>query len=268
VILIGSGVSANAVSDSGRRPPTWGEFLKIAYKALGRRTPHITSALKRYNYLEACDYLKTALGHEWNAILKDNFVKPQYRAGEIHKAIFDLDSRIVASLNFDKIYETYAVVTSENTVIIKNYHEPDVRQTVAGADRYIIKPHGSVDTISKLIFTLEDYAKARIEYSAFYEIMEALLHTHTFLCIGCGLSDPDMKLMFEDYTYKHGEAPHFMTLPSPVSDEEIRLIRKTRGLNVLRYSSKDRHKELTSALTTLGAKVSETRDLIAKLRSW
>ncbi len=48
-------------------------------------------------------------------------------------------------------------------------------------------------------FTLDDYAEARTKYAAFYEVMTALLHTHTFVCFGCGLSDPDMKLIFEDY---------------------------------------------------------------------
>jgi hypothetical protein len=49
VVLIGSGVSANAKTDSGGHPPTWGEFLLNSYKKLGRRIPHISGALTRYN---------------------------------------------------------------------------------------------------------------------------------------------------------------------------------------------------------------------------
>lgn len=268
VILIGSGVSANAISDNGKRPPTWGAFLTSAYKALGRKTPHITEALKRYNYLEACDYLKGEHGVKWSEMIRESFVLPQYRPSDIHKAIFDLDCRIVASLNFDKIYETYAITASENTVIIKNYYDSDIRQTVAGVDRYIIKPHGTVDTMSRMIFTLDDYAKARVEHAPFYEMMTALLHTHTFLGVGCGLSDPDMKLIFEDYRYRYSESPHFMTLPSPISSAEHALIQKTRGINVLNYSPKDYHKELTLALIDLGKQVSLKRDEIADFRNW
>jgi hypothetical protein len=228
VVLIGSGVSANAVTDAGVHPPTWGEFLTTSYKSLKRRVPHIASALKRYSYLEACDYLKGEYNARWPEIIRRNFVTPQYRPSDIHKAIFKLDCLIVESLNFDKIYETYAIPASENTVVVKNYYDDDVRQTVAGTDRYIIKPHGTVDSISKMIFTLDDYA-SRITHASFYEMMTALLHTHTFLSIGCGLSDPDIKLIFEDYRYKYSESPHYITLPNPVSSAEAALIRELSG---------------------------------------
>ena len=268
VILIGSGVSANARTDAGERPPTWGSFLATSYKVLGRRIPHIANALKRCNYLEACDYLKSEHGAGWQDLIRNTFVTPQYKPADIHKSIFDRDARIVASLNFDKIYETYAIPASENTVIVKNYYDDDVRQTVAGSDRYIIKPHGTVDSMSRMIFTLQDYARARIQHAAFYEMMTALLHTHTFLCIGCGLSDPDMKLIFEDYRYRYSESPHFMTLPTPVSAAEQSLRQTTRGLNVLGYSPKDHHSELTNSLNELGKQVSLRRDEIADLRNW
>ncbi|UIK08682.1 SIR2 family protein [Neorhizobium galegae] len=268
VILIGSGVSANAATDAGIHPPTWGYFLENAHSKLNKSVSHIRDAIKRYNYLEACEYLKQEYAAGWPDLVRESFLTPNYKAAEIHHAIFDLDCRIVASLNFDKIYEGYALSASEGTIIVKNYYDDDVRQVVAGSDRYVIKPHGSIDTISKMIFTLEDYGRARVKYSTFYEILTALLHTHTFLCIGCGLSDPDMQLIFEDYKYKLSESPHFITLPSPVSEPQCGLIQKTRGLNVLKYSLKDQHKELTESLKELVAAVALKRDEIADLRSW
>ena len=268
VILIGSGVSANSADPAGIRPPTWGKFLKDAYTELGRPIAHISRALRLFNYLEACDYLKSEYGASWQDLIRDKFLTPRYRPAEIHKAIFNLDSRIIMSLNFDKIYETYAIGASENTLIIKNYYDGDVRQAVAGSDRYIIKPHGTVDSISRMIFTVDDYARARIAHSFFYEMITALLHTHTFLCVGCGLSDPDMKLIFEDYRYKYSECPHYITLPTPVSPAEAALIEKTRGLNVLRYSPKENHRELTQKLIDLATLIGAKRDEIAKIQNW
>lgn len=268
VLLIGSGVSANSTTDDGRRPATWGAFLISAYKRLERRLPHISSALKSYNYLEACDYLRTEHGEEWPNIIRAEFATPVYRAADIHKAIFDLDSRIVASLNFDKIYDNYALTASEGTAIIKTYYDPDIRDAVSGIDRYIIKPHGTVDTVSKMIFTLEQYGLARTAYAPFYDVFSSLLHTHTLICIGCGLADPDLQLIFEDYRYKHGESPHFITLPSPVSEAQRNLIKRTRGLNVLTYSPRNNHLDLTKSLQELVGKVSAKRDEIADLRSW
>lgn len=268
VILIGSGVSANSQTDGGRRPSTWGNFLQKAYERLGRRVPHIALSLKQYKYLEACDYLRSEHGEAWAPILKEEFSTPVYKPAAIHKAIFDLDSRIVGSLNFDKIYETYAIGASEGTVIVKNYYDADIRESVSGSDRYIIKPHGTVDTVSRMIFTLEQYGKARTEFSAFYDVFKSLLHTHTFVCIGCGLSDPDLQIIFEDYKYKHAEAPHFMTVPSPMSPPQKDLLKRTRGITALPYSTRDNHAELTRSLQRLVSAVAEKRDEIAYTRNW
>jgi SIR2-like domain len=268
VILIGSGVSANATSAAGTQPPTWGEFLRSTYKDLHRGIPHIERGLEQYNYLEVCDYLKTECGAQWQNIIRSTFVSPRFKAAEIHNNIFNLDCRIIVSLNFDDIYEKYARKLSDDSILVKNYYDDDIRQTVTGSERYVLKPHGSVDTIPRMIFTLEDYAKARVQHASFYELMTALLHTHTFLCIGCGLADPDIKLIFEDYRYKFNETPHFITLAAPVSDAECALIEKTRGMSVLKYSKAGSHKELTASLQELAILVSSMREEISISQNW
>ncbi|MFS8476462.1 hypothetical protein EIQ12_18210, partial [Xanthomonas campestris pv. campestris] len=45
----------------------------------------------------------------------------------------------------------------------------------------VVKLHGSITTPDKLIFTASDYAKARSQSSAVYDLVRALLCTHTFL---------------------------------------------------------------------------------------
>lgn len=269
VLLIGSGVSANAKNGAGMSPPTWGKFLDDARKGLTGRHPHISRALNENRYLEACDFLKNEYGEQqWKALIKANFLDPAYKPADIHRAIFDLDCRVVVSLNFDRIYDDYAVGRAEGTFIVKKYYDGDIRQSVAGSDRYLLKPHGSVDDIDNMIFTLSDYADARINHSHFYEILNALIHTHTILCIGCGISDPDMKLLFEDYRYKHKECPHYMTFPTPISKQEIELIRKARGINILTYSPSQNHKALTDALTSMKEALGPLRDEISTLQSW
>lgn len=268
VILIGSGVSANSVNLNGQRPPTWGRFLSDAYASLGRRVPHISSSLKRYAYLEACDYLKAEFGARWATLLRDKFSDPQYKPADIHKHILNLDQRLIISLNFDRIYDAYAVGATEGTVSIKNYYDPDIRESVCGQDRYILKPHGTIDSISKIIFTLNEYGEARVAHSRFYEIINSLLHTHTFICIGCGLSDPDMQILFEDYKYKFNETPHFILMSAPIPSEQKALIARTRGMTVLTYSSRENHRELTESLAKLVELVNEKRADLAVTQNW
>jgi hypothetical protein len=45
----------------------------------------------------------------------------------------------VVSLNFDDIYERNAIKLSDDSILGKNYYDDDIRQTVAGSDRYVIK---------------------------------------------------------------------------------------------------------------------------------
>lgn len=267
VIVIGSGVSANSVAEDGSRPRTWGAFLEYLYKGLGKQVNHISRSLKEVRYLEACSYLKKELGAAWKTKIEDEY-KKAYKAAKIHEHIFDLDSRIVASLNFDKIYDTYAIKASDGTVTVKNYDNAELRSAIDGSNRCVIKLHGSIDTTTTLIFTLEDYARARTKHADFYEVLTSLLHTHTFLFLGCGLSDPDLQILFEDYHHKYDVAPHFMTAPSPVSDAQIELVRDTRGINIFKYSANDGHAALTNSLGELVKKVNAKRDLIAETRDW
>lgn len=268
VIVIGSGISANACTEDGRRPPVWSAFLQDSYRALGRRVPHIQNALKRFDYLEACDYLKTEHGAAWPTILRAAFAEPRYRPSEIHETIFNLDSRIVASLNFDRIYEGYARSASDNTVVVKNYYDQDIRQVLAGSGRYIVKPHGDIDTVPQLIFTHSDYAEARVKHSRFYEMLSALLHTHTFILLGCGLSDPDIQVIFEDYRYKMDEAAHFMTYAPKLAQNEIDLVARNRGITLVSYSSKNDHAELKQSLKDLVKLVNDKRQTLAREMNW
>ena len=267
--MIGSGVSANSVSSDGKRPPTWGEFLRVAKERMPQNKQYISSALKRYAYLEACAYLRDELGQQaWGDLIREYFVHTNYEPATIHEYIFELDLRTIISLNFDSIYEKYVYAKTQETLVIKNYFDGEIRQTIAGKDRYVIKAHGTADTVSKLIFTLEDYGSARVKHASFYELMTALLHTHVFLFVGCGTSDPDLQILFEDYRYKLEEAPHYMTVPKPFNAASAKLLERTRGLNTLSYSPRDHHSELTVALGELKQLVIEERTALAVSQNW
>ncbi len=268
-IIIGSGVSANAKDPSGNSPPTWGAFLDKACSKLDRTPRHVSRAISGKNYLHACEYLKNRLGKEWDSILKDNFLSPKYKHSDIHKHIFDLDSRFVISLNFDRIYDNYVHKNAEGTYYIKNYYDEDLGQIIGGSDRYLIKAHGTIDRSDKLIFTLKDYAKARVEYSKFYKIMDSILLLNSVVMIGCGLSDPDIQYLFENNKYLFNDTSHYMILPNEFNSEEKKLYEETRGINIIQYKRRNNdHGELTIALAELVELVNDRRQLISTNMDW
>ena len=134
----------------------------------------------------------------------------------------------------------------------------------------MLKAHGTVDTPNEMIFTREEYSKARFEYSAFYDVLDALTVTHTLLFIGCGLSDPDVQIMLERHAYKFpGSRPHYMVAPARSLHSDVEQSLK-RNLNIrfLFYKPQDHHKDLRDSLHELAGLVETQRGEFAATRDW
>lgn len=270
VIFLGSGISMNSVSQTGRMPKTWLKFLQSALGSISPRA-HINKLLKENDYLTACEVIKRKLGkEEFTRAVREEFLTPGYQPAEIHERIFSLDSRIVATPNFDKIYETYANAKANGSIIVKQHYDSDVISAIRGSERVILKIHGTIDSPKNLIFTRAEYAEARTKYSSFYEILEALTLTHTFIFLGCGVNDPDIKLLLEDTLFKHNSSrAHVMLLPTNALHKSvINVIQDTMNLNIIQYSPKNNHKELLDSIIDLNGLVDSERAELTINMNW
>lgn len=271
VIVLGSGISRNSKNAEGRSPRTWGEFLGGQKNRMaGQR--EFSAALKRYDYLTACELLKMTIGgDEFRTLLIEEFLSPRYQHSEFHEAIFKIDSRIVATPNFDKIFETFANAQANGSIRIKNHYDADIADAIRREDRLIVKFHGSIDTPDKMIFTRREYAQARTEHDNFYKILEALALTHTFLFLGCGVHDPDTRLLLEDIFFRYSvNRPHAFVLPSrAVKPAERAIIENSMNLSILEYSNSSRdHSQLLVSLKDLVTRVEAARNLLVTTRNW
>lgn len=270
VLVLGSGVSKNSVNNAGRRPKDWKEFLKSASENINGKT-EIRRQIKSGDYLTACELIKKELGRDdYNSLVRDEFLIPAFQPAEIHKHIFNLDSRIVITPNFDKIYDTYANTASNGNIIVKKYYESDVADCIRRPEPLIIKIHGSVESPDNLIFTRKDYAEARTENRDFYHLIDALSITHTFIFIGCGTNDPDIRLILEDYSFRFSHnKKHYLIMPKNAIHVKVReIISETMSLKALLYDPRDNHAELTVSLKDLVIKVELKRDDLAQTRKW
>lgn len=271
VIMIGSGVSRNSTNQDGRRPATWVDFLNMASAQIG--SPELIGTLiNQKDYLTACEVIKLQIGdNEFVRLVHQEFQRPGYEAAEIHKHIYNLDSSIVASPNFDLIYDTYATNSSKGTLIKKDHTSNDLLNFVSGGDtRLLLKTHGSADAAHRLIFTRKDYAEARTKYRLFYDLLKALALTHTFIFIGCGIDDPDIKILFEDVQYAYGMMPyHYMTLPrGEVHQDILNVTSRSMKIKFLEYSPANGHEELTLSIGELVALVESRREQLAREQKW
>lgn len=269
VLVLGAGVSKNSTNANGERPKDWKAFLIDASVAL-RGKAEIKKQIRNGDYLTACELIKKELGREqFNNLVRSEFLTPGFVSADIHETIYNLDSRIVVTPNFDKIYETYAAHTSNGSIAVKKFTDTDLADCIRRPEPIIIKIHGSADAADSLIFTRKDYSEARTKHQNFYRIIEALYLTHTFVFIGCGTSDPDTRLILEDYTFKYPlNRQHYMISSKGMNNKVREIIEETMSLKILEYDGSGNHKILTDSLKALCEKVELKRIEIAALQSW
>ena len=271
VVFVGSGVSRNSENDDGRRPATWEIFLRDACKELGD-PPNILKLIDQGEYLTACEIVKTKLTlPKFRSMVQKEYQQGKYKHATIHEHIYNLDSSIVASPNFDTIYETYALGVSHGSVIVKDHTQADVISYISGGEyRLVIKTHGSADSPGEIIFTHHDYAEARTRHRLFYELLKALALTHRFLFLGCGINDPDIRMLFEDIQFAYRYMPsHYLTLPDGEVDPEVLEVAKvSMKMDFLKYSPDHGHKELSESMGQLVNQVEQFRQELAKSEKW
>ena len=272
VVVIGSGVSRHAIGRDGKsRPPTWKAFLEKAVIDCPSDVPaYVSEAIDEGDLLHACEWLKGRFDENWVSYLRGIFQAPQFHPGELHQHIVKLDSRIVFSLNFDDIYERAANGIRAGSHIVKNYFDSDISEFLREDGRYIVKVHGGLNNPDKLIFTQNEYAKARMSYSAFYSLFDAALLTHSFIFLGVGYRDPDVSLILENQRFGFpGSLPHFFVTAKQLNLDLQKSLRENRNLKVVEYDKvDDNHSGLLTAIQELALQVEDCRQDLTATTNW
>lgn len=225
VFFLGAGVSASSTDASGRAPKTWGAFLTEATSLVGDASKRrvIKKLIKERKYLLSLQGIRDeANAADYRDLLNTNFNNPVFQPSDLHKCIFDLDARIVITTNFDKIYDRYCATVSDSmpgAFKTISYYSTDLVDEIRSDTRLIIKAHGSIDDISKMVFTRAEYHRAKHEHSKFYDILKAIFLTHTAIFIGCRMEDPDVLLLLEDVKITaSAERPHYVLMKRKSQD--------------------------------------------------
>jgi len=272
VIFIGAGVSMQCANAAGTSPKSWHDLLTAAVGRVAgakARKNEIKGLLKNGDYLTACEVIRDRLGpHVFHSFLQDELLTPNFQPAAIHDTLIQLGSRIYATPNFDKILENKAGAVSATAFKVKNYYDADVAVAARSNDSVILKVHGTIDTPDRLIFTRSDYTRARNEHWAFYAVLDALSVTHSFLFVGCGLNDPDIKLVLEDNAFIHKwSAPHyFVLIKGAVPSAIIPAIERNQNLKILEYAGP--YTQLKPELDELVTRVNSARTVMQTDRSW
>lgn len=262
LIFLGSGISATAKNDTGESPDTWGAFLnnvKLKMKNLSEDDKKfVEDMLKKQNYLLALQAIADLCDSgEYSNYLKSQYLRGKYKPSKVHELIKDLDSKIVVTTNFDKLYEG---LCHEPEYLTFDYTDTrSIIGSIKAPENIIIKAHGSIDDTEKLIFTAKQYYQAQEQYPEFYHLMTALFLTHTVVFFGYSLNDPDINLLLQFlHNTANSSCPHYMIDKKGNKPQMVKHWKDTYNVSLLEYG--DDYSCLESSLE-------ELRDLVFELRA-
>ncbi|MDR3596434.1 SIR2 family protein [Clostridium sp.] len=262
VIFLGSGISATAKNSDIKSPPTWGKFIEDIKELIKSPTMEdnnfIDQMIKQEDYLMALQAIyDLSDAGSYNKYLKDTYARGGYTASETHKTIKALDSKIVITTNFDKIYDN---LCNEDAYVVYDYRNTQsIIGNIKSPESLIIKAHGTIDDTSKIIFTGKQYYKAQAEYPEFYSLLHSLFLTNTVVFLGYSLSDPDINLVLQNINNTSNPAcPHYVVLKEGTSKHRIKHWKDTYNIESLEFG--DSYEDLQENLMELKELVENLRE--------
>jgi len=263
---MGAGVSLGSLgSDGVSHPPGWGKFLTGALSLVGGNTDRqfARQLIKSEKFLDAAEVITECSDHaEFGAYVRRVFAEPRFTASDMHKVILDLDPKIIITTNYDQIYDQYCNSgLAAGGYNIARYYDRFVVENIRSNVRVVIKAHGCVSDVTKIVLSRSSYYKARRDNPGFYQVLDALFLTSTLLFVGCSLTDPDIQLVLENANISAPSVnPHYALVEKAAHRSLKAAIKTTYNIELIEYRSTD-HDQALTALNLLRDRVIDARAL-------
>lgn len=267
VLFLGAGISATAKNEQNESPKKWGEFITDAITLINEPDPakrdrtinFVQRMIEKENYLLALQTIfNSSDPGRYAHFLRQVYSRSNYKASRVHELIKEIESKIVVTTNFDKIYEN---LCNDHGHTYANYYEINkILTNLKTTENLIIKAHGTIDDVDRMVFTQQQYYDAKKAYPVFYDILKALFLTNTVVFLGYSLNDPDINLILETVANSSSSSnPHYVVVKQGV-DEEVKLYwQKCYNIYPLEYGPDYEH--LEGNVEELHRKVWEYRGL-------
>jgi hypothetical protein len=265
VLVVGAGVSRNAVSPNGASPPSWDDLINSLITASGAHDldREVKELISQARLLDAAELLRSTARsrskeHDLLKALRaavDGTAPNNYAGGDWHSTILRLEPRIIVTTNYDKILER----ASTNGYSVHSYDSKTLAGDVRRGEPVLVKIHGTVDQIDNVILAQSDYTRMRVRGSRAAEVLQSLFLTRVALFVGYSLRDPDIRLLLENVLGGREEVPaHYILADGTMPEFEAEILRFSFGVTPIRYPA-GRHELALEKLKELAELVEANR---------
>lgn len=181
--LIGAGLSANATTADGRRPPAWQQLGQEFAKELEVDAVNPIDALSAFQSMYDRPYLINRLSE----FLLVDHVEP----GEVHQAFAQLPFDMIVTTNFDFLIEqSYREQRRPCLPLLGESQLTIARRPEA---TYLLKFHGDINHPDSLVLTEDDYDGFLQRHPVLTTFLSSLFLNREPVLIGYSLDDPDLR---------------------------------------------------------------------------
>ncbi len=265
LVFLGAGASAGCSSAvAGHRPLTWGDFL-TKLKALMHSEADkviVDEFIQKEKFLDAAEIMFDSISPaDFSRFVRQEFVNPRFKPSNIHKAVLEIDPKIVITTNYDDIYDNYCRQgEAQDGYNICRYYESHLVSDLRSPVRQIIKAHGCVSDPSQIVLTRSQYFKEKQKHSNFYKVLDSLFLTNTLFFVGYSLSDPDIQLVLENVNISaESSHPHYALIPNDLHDSIKRSASKAFNIEFIEYEAGN-YEQVDNMLGELSEMVSQFRE--------
>ena len=194
IIFIGAGVSKN--SDF----PTWQELVSEMNSIIDYRSLCDGEIFSNEDLLKIPQFLKLQDEIKYKELITKNFDKKTCVINPIIDLALDFQPHHIITTNFDCLIEDAIEkkkVDYNNKGCVKNYTKICCDGDLVNADtnNMLIKMHGDVCNVNEIVLCEDDYLDYSNSHILIETYIKSLLVNHTFLFIGYGIGDYNLKLI-------------------------------------------------------------------------
>jgi hypothetical protein len=242
VLVVGAGVSMNSKNSDGDSPPGWKELIRRLSEVAAGSTAvdgQLQKQLDSDALLDAAERVvaKAQLNGRVRDIQKslkdltDGVVGKSFEPNDWHNAILMLEPRVIVTTNYDRLIER----ACKSGFQVHTHNSDTVGQEVRRGDPVLVKIHGSVDDLEKIVLTQSDYARLHVAGRHTLDVLQALFLTRVVLFVGYSMSDPDIRLLLQNTVGGRNQAPSHYMLTSELDEFQKQMLQDAFGVIPILY---------------------------------